>query len=124
MVSAAPELTRFMDTLMRGGLLEPAEQKLLFTTPPIPGASFSYGGLTRTRLPDGGPLVWGKTGTNRGYASGVFATPDLDRVVVYSTLPTGKDVDQEVARVIRIAQAGFKGYEERRESRPAPLPQP
>ncbi|MFB7371532.1 serine hydrolase domain-containing protein [Streptomyces sp. NPDC056222] len=124
MVSTAPELTRFMNALMRGGLLEPAERKLLFTTPPIPGASFSHGGLTRTRLPDGGPLVWGKTGTNRGYTSGVFATPDLDRVVVYSTLPTGKDVDQEVARVIRIAQAGFKGYEERRKSRPATLPQP
>lgn len=123
MVSTAPELTRFMDALLRGDLLEPAERRLLFTTPPIPEAAFSYGGLTRIRLPGGGPLVWGKTGTNRGHTSGVFATPDLDRVVVYSTLPTGKDVDEEVARVIRIAQAGFKGYEERRESRPAvPLP--
>ncbi|MFD7323790.1 serine hydrolase domain-containing protein [Streptomyces sp. NPDC059875] len=112
MVSTAPEVTRFMNALMRGGLLRPAERKLLFTTPPIPGASFSYGGLTHTRVPGGGPLVWGKTGTNRGYTGGVFATPDLDRVVVYSTLPTGKDVDQEVDRVLRIATAGFKGYEE------------
>ncbi|MEU9863813.1 serine hydrolase domain-containing protein [Streptomyces sp. NPDC047971] len=123
MVSTAPDLTRFMNSLLRGDLLAPAERRLLSTTPPIPGADFSYGGLTRIRLPGGGPLVWGKTGTNHGHTSGVFATPDLDRVVVYSTLPTGEDVDQEVARVIRIAQAGFKGYEERRGKRPAaPLP--
>ncbi|MEU6883448.1 serine hydrolase domain-containing protein [Streptomyces sp. NPDC046712] len=109
MVSTAPELTRFMNALMRGRLLRPAEQKLLFTTPSVPDASFSYGGLTRTRLPNNGPLVWGKTGTNRGYTSGVFATPDLRRVLVYSMLPTGKNGDEEFKRIMRMAQAAFKG---------------
>ncbi|WP_137993795.1 serine hydrolase domain-containing protein [Streptomyces vilmorinianum] len=110
LVSTAPDLTRFMNALIRGVLLRPAEQRLLFTTPPVPGASFSYGGLTHTRLPGGGPLVWGKTGSNRGYASGVFATPDLDRVLVYSTLPTGQDADQELDRILRIARAAFQGH--------------
>ncbi|MFF3319525.1 serine hydrolase domain-containing protein [Streptomyces sp. NPDC003035] len=118
MVSRASDLNRFLNTLIRGGLLPPAEQKLLFTLPSVPGASFSYGGLSRTRLPDGGPVVWGKSGSNRGYASGVFATADLDRVVVYSTLPTGKDAERELARIMRIAKAAFKGYEERGVNRP------
>ncbi|MFD0145742.1 MULTISPECIES: serine hydrolase domain-containing protein [unclassified Streptomyces] len=113
-VSTASDVTRFMKALMRGGLLRPAEQAALFRTPSIPDARFSYGGLMRTPAPGGGPVVWGKTGTNRGYTGGVFATPGLERVVVYSTLPTGKDADQELDRVLRIVGAGFKGYEERR----------
>lgn len=111
MVSRASDLRRFMTTLMRGGLLRPAEQGLLRALPEVPGARFSYGGLMTTRLPDGGPVVWGKTGTNRGHTSGVFVTADLGRVVVYSTLPTGKDADRETERVMRIAQAAFKGSE-------------
>ncbi|MDT9688764.1 serine hydrolase domain-containing protein [Streptomyces sp. P9(2023)] len=112
LVSTAGDLRRFMNVLMRGGLHRPAERTSLFTVPPIPGANFSYGGLMRTPAPGGGPLVWGKTGTNRGYTSGVFATPGADRVVVYSTLTTGKDATQETDRVLRIVGAAFKGYGE------------
>jgi D-alanyl-D-alanine carboxypeptidase len=108
LVSNAGDLRRFATALMGGGLLRPAERKLLFTTPPLSDARFSYGGLMTVRL-DNGVVVWGKTGTNHGYTSGVFATPGLDRVVVYSTLPTGKDVDEEVKRVKGIAEAAFTG---------------
>ncbi|MFD0371929.1 serine hydrolase domain-containing protein [Streptomyces sp. NPDC127114] len=108
LVSDATDLRRFTTALIRGGLLRPAERRLLFAMPDVPGAAFSYGGLTRVELKDG-TVVWGKTGSNHGYASGVFATADLDRVLVYSTLPTGKNADQEVARVRRIADAAFGG---------------
>ncbi|MGW8356379.1 serine hydrolase domain-containing protein [Streptomyces wedmorensis] len=108
-VSRASDLERFFTALTRGRLLRPAERGLLFTTPAIPGADFSYGGLMRWEVPGGGPVVWGKTGSNRGYTSGIFATPDLRRVVVYSTLPTGADAKEETIRVKGIASAGFAG---------------
>ncbi|MFE0648992.1 serine hydrolase domain-containing protein [Streptomyces sp. NPDC059534] len=108
-VSRASDLERFFTSLTRGRLLRPDERRLLFTTPGIPGADFGYGGLRRMRAPGDGPVVWGKTGTNRGYTSGIFATPGLGRIVVYSTLPTGKDPEREVDRVMRIAGAGFRG---------------
>ncbi|MFF9017771.1 serine hydrolase domain-containing protein [Streptomyces sp. NPDC014870] len=112
LVSTSGDLTRFMNVLMRGGLHRPAERAALFTVPPIPDARFSLGGLMRTPAPGGGPVVWGKTGTNRGYTSGVFATPGLGRVVVYSTLTTGKDTDRETERILGIVGAAFKGYRE------------
>ncbi|MFG2643212.1 serine hydrolase domain-containing protein [Streptomyces sp. NPDC048370] len=112
LVSTAGDLTRFMNVLMRGGLHRPAERASLFTVPSIPDARFSHGGLMRTPAPGGGPVVWGKTGTNRGYTSGVFATPDLGRVVVYSTLTTGTDTKRETDRVLGIVGAAFKGYGE------------
>ncbi|MDV9188602.1 serine hydrolase domain-containing protein [Streptomyces sp. SR27] len=108
-VSRASDLERFFTALTGGRLLRPAERGLLFVTPEIPGAAFSYGGLNRVRLPGGGPTVWGKTGSNHGYASGVFATPDLGRVLVYSMLPTGTDPEGETARAVRIAGAAFAG---------------
>ncbi|MFB6841106.1 serine hydrolase domain-containing protein [Streptomyces sp. NPDC056361] len=108
-VSRASDLERFFTALIRGRLLRPTERGLLFTTPETPGADFSYGGLRRVQAPGGGPVVWGKTGSNHGYTSGIFATPDLGRVVVYSTLTTGENPDEETARVLRIAGAGFRG---------------
>ncbi|MEU5220848.1 serine hydrolase domain-containing protein [Streptomyces sp. NPDC020807] len=108
-VSRASDLERFFTALTRGGLLRPAERELLFTTPGIPGADFSYGGLMRFALPDGGPVLWGKTGSNRGWTSGVFATRGLGRVLVYSTLTTGRDADGETARVKAMAGAAFRG---------------
>ncbi|MFJ7066621.1 serine hydrolase domain-containing protein [Streptomyces sp. NPDC101115] len=108
LVSNASDLRRFTTALMRGGLLRPAERRLLFAMPEVPGAEFSYGGLNRIELKDG-TVIWGKTGTNHGHASGVFATADLERVLVYSLLATGKDADKEVERIKKIAGAAFGG---------------
>ncbi|MEV5968835.1 serine hydrolase domain-containing protein [Streptomyces sp. NPDC051921] len=110
LVSNASDLRHFTTALIRGGLLRPAERRLLFTTPSVPGANFSYGGLMSFRL-DSGLVVWGKTGSNKGYTSGVFTTPDLDRVLVYSLLSTGKSADEELARIKGIAAAAFRGAE-------------
>ncbi|MGQ4385514.1 serine hydrolase domain-containing protein [Streptomyces sp. SAS_270] len=106
MISNAPDLGRFFTTLYRGRLLPPAQQRELFTLPTgVTGdKQFSYGGLQRTALPDG-TVVWGKSGSYPGYTSGVFATRDLRRVLVYSINPTGRA--PELPYVMRIADAAF-----------------
>lgn len=106
MISNAPDLSRFFTALYRGRLLPPAQQKTLFTLPTgVTGdKQFSYGGLQRTVLP-GGTTVWGKSGSYPGYTSGVFATRDLRRVLVYSLNPTGRT--PELPYVMRIAEAAF-----------------
>ncbi|MGW7579898.1 serine hydrolase domain-containing protein [Kitasatospora sp. NPDC054768] len=96
MISSAPDLDRFMTALFRGRLLAPAQQELLFTVPAVSmaghgghcpdGTACMSTGLER--LTAGGIVVWGKTGSRPGSTSGVFATRDLAREVVYSVDPT------------------------------------
>lgn len=114
MISNAPELDRFFTALMQGRLLPPAQQKLL--TEPVPGfegnRTFSRGGLQHIELRPG-TWVWGKTGSYNGYTSGVFASEDRGRVLVYSLNPTNrrpqKETDglTELDRVFKIARAAF-----------------
>lgn len=105
MISNAPDLSRFFAALYRGHLLAPAQQRQLFTLPGAPGEKqFSYGGLQRTELPDG-TVVWGKSGSYPGYTSGIFATRDLHRILVYSLNPTGRAT--ELPYVLRMAGAAF-----------------
>ncbi|MCZ0982976.1 serine hydrolase [Streptomyces diastatochromogenes] len=108
LVSNSTDLRRFFTSLIRGGLLRPQQRALLFEPPAVPGANFSYGGLTAYHL-DNGLVVWGKTGSLHSHTNGVFATPNLERVAVYSMLPTGKDGGQEIARAKRLAAAAFQG---------------
>lgn len=78
----------------------------------LPGPSGAAGrvcfsaGLTTTTFP-GGVTVWGKTGSVPGYTSGVFATRDLRRLLVYSINPTGDADGSETPYVVRIAAAAF-----------------
>lgn len=106
MISNAPDLARFFTALYRGRLLPPAQQKDLFRMPAAASGDtqFSYGGLQRTEFPDG-TVVWGKSGHVPGYTSGVFATRDLRRVLVYALNPT--DRSPELPYVLRIAGAAF-----------------
>jgi len=105
MISNAPDLSRFFTALYQGRLLPPAQQRHLFTLPNTPGEKqFSYAGLQRTELPDG-TVVWGKSGSYPGYTSGVFATRDLRRILVYSLNPTGRA--PELPYVMRMAGAAF-----------------
>ncbi|MCX4764530.1 beta-lactamase family protein [Streptomyces sp. NBC_01275] len=106
MISNAPDLSRFLTALYQGRLLPPAQQETLFTLPTgVTGTrQFTYGGLERTVLPNG-TTVWGKSGSYPGYTSGVFATRDLRRVLVYSLNPTGRT--PELPYVMRIAEAAF-----------------
>ncbi|MFB8393793.1 serine hydrolase domain-containing protein [Streptomyces yangpuensis] len=92
MISNAPDLERFMTSLMRGHLLRPAQQRQLFTMPPLSEGArdrFSMGGLMRAEVD--GTVVWGKTGSMGASTSGVFATEGGRRTVVHSLLPAVKD---------------------------------
>ncbi|MFD7981877.1 serine hydrolase domain-containing protein [Kitasatospora indigofera] len=118
MISSAPDLERFMTALFRGRLLPPAQQAELFTVPDVPNvrnknceigptagrACFSMG-LMSVTLPDG-TLVWGKTGSRPGYTSGLFATRDLSRHVVYSFNPTGLN-GEEFPHVWAVVTTAF-----------------
>jgi D-alanyl-D-alanine carboxypeptidase len=100
MISSAPDLSRFFDALFRGRLLPPAQQELLFTVPNVPevadssqcnagptaGQACMSMGLVRVEM--NGVVIWGKTGSRPGWTSGVFATRDLSRTVVYDVNPT------------------------------------
>ncbi|MFE5587722.1 serine hydrolase domain-containing protein [Kitasatospora sp. NPDC056531] len=99
MISSAPDLDRFITALFQGGLLPASVQENLFTVPDVPNfhnndcgkgpssrACMSMGLL---RIEQDGQVAWGKTGSRPGYTSGVFATRDLSRKVVYSVNPTG-----------------------------------
>lgn len=114
MISTAPELDRFMTALFHGRLLPPAQQKLLFTVPDVPNhdnkncpgthACFSTG-LMSAVLP-GDLVIWGKTGSRPGYTSGMFATRDTRRRLVYSMTPTGLS-GAEAPYVLGIVAAAF-----------------
>ncbi|MFD0272699.1 serine hydrolase domain-containing protein [Kitasatospora sp. NPDC127111] len=123
MISSAADLDRFMTALLRGRLLPPAQQAELFDVPDVPNrhnknceigptaghACFSKG-LMRATLPNG-VVVWGKTGSRPGFTSGVFATRDLSRKVVYSLNPT--DVSgREFPKVWEIVTTSFGSGQE------------
>ncbi|MEU0235997.1 hypothetical protein ABZ311_34950, partial [Streptomyces sp. NPDC006183] len=71
-------------------------------------ACFSAGGLMRHKA--GGTTVWGKTGSGLGRSSGVFATGDGGRRLVYAYTPAaGATRLQQVNRVVEFVNAGFAG---------------
>lgn len=102
MTSTTGDLDRFISGLFDGRLLRPAQAAELFAVPkgadgkPLPYANssncdtgpgkgtacFSVG-LKYVPLPDGS-VLWGKTGSDPGYRSGVFASRDLNQRAVYS----------------------------------------
>ncbi|MFD7260901.1 serine hydrolase domain-containing protein [Streptomyces sp. NPDC059874] len=107
MISNAPDLERFMTALMRGRLLKPAEQRQLFTMPAIADKAnpFSMAGLLRQEV--GGTVVWGKTGSMGRSTSGVFATDQAARTVVYSLVPATRDKDLMRAHIGALVAAGL-----------------
>ncbi|MCC3773323.1 serine hydrolase [Streptomyces sp. UNOB3_S3] len=101
MISTTADLDRFMTALLSGRLLGPAQAAELFALPrdangkPLPYADGSHCNtgsekgsacfstvLMSVPLPDSS-VMWGKTGGDLGYRSAAFATPDLNRRVVY-----------------------------------------
>ncbi|MEV5709274.1 serine hydrolase domain-containing protein [Actinoallomurus sp. NPDC052274] len=118
-ISSAGDLTRLIEALFGGRVVPPAELKAMFTLPDVPYADrrncnigpyagracFSVG-LMRTVLPNG-ITVWGKTGARPGYTTGIAATRDRRRIVVYSLNPTGNKDGSESPYISRIAAATF-----------------
>ncbi|MEU6980786.1 MULTISPECIES: serine hydrolase domain-containing protein [unclassified Streptomyces] len=124
MTSTTADLDRFISGLFDGRLLRPEQAAELFTVPkgtdgkPVPyvggshcntgpgkgTACFSVG-LMSTPLPDG-TLLWGKTGSDPGYRSGVFASRDLRLRAVYA-VGTAGPVDGVPAVAQRLALTAF-----------------
>ncbi|MER5886213.1 serine hydrolase domain-containing protein [Streptomyces sp. NPDC001941] len=99
MISTPSDLDRFLGALIGGRLLPPAQQAELFAVPDVPsyrnsqcrtatdaGRACMSAGLMRVKTEEG-VVVWGKTGSRPGYTSGMFATRDLSRRVVYALNP-------------------------------------
>ena len=118
MISTPADLDRFMTELLRGRLLPPAQQAELFAVPDVPsyhssqcrtrtdaGRACMTMGLMRVKASNG-IVVWGKTGSRPGYTSGVFATRDLSRKIVYSLNPNNLD-GTEMRYIQQIAAASF-----------------
>ncbi|POX56333.1 peptidase [Streptomyces sp. Ru71] len=118
MISTPADLDRFVTALFRGRLLPQAQQAKLFEVPDVPSSHSSQCrteadagracmtmGLMRVTASNG-VVVWGKTGSRPGWTSGVFATKDLSRKIVYSVDPTNLN-GAEMALIQRIAAASF-----------------
>ncbi|GAA4634057.1 serine hydrolase domain-containing protein [Actinoallomurus vinaceus] len=117
MISTTADLTRFVNALFRGRVVPRRQLTEMFTTPDVPyiddkecnrgpaagRACFSVG-MTKVTMPNG-VTIWGKTGSRPGYTSGMFATRDLRRTVVYSLTPTGNKDGSESPYVSKIAAA-------------------
>ncbi|MFF9329625.1 serine hydrolase domain-containing protein [Streptomyces sp. NPDC014776] len=119
MISTAADLDRFVTALFRGRLLPPAQQAKLFEVPDVPsfhssqcrtetdhGRACMTMGMMRVEASNG-VVVWGKTGSRPGWTSGVFATKDLSRKVVYSVNPTQlKGTEMNVIQRMAAATIG------------------
>ena len=110
MISSARDLRTLMVALFKGRLLPSAELTAMVTVPDVPymgtdhctgQACFGMGLMSATV---GGVTVWGKTGSRPGYTDGVFATRDLQRVLVYAFSPTSESVDT-TPFILKIAKA-------------------
>lgn len=118
MISTPADLDRFITALFRGWLLPPAQQAKLFEVPDVPshhssqcrteadaGRACMTMGLMRVTASNG-VVVWGKTGSRPGWTSGVFATKDLSRKIVYSVDPTNLN-GTEMRLIQRMAAVSF-----------------
>jgi D-alanyl-D-alanine carboxypeptidase len=119
LISDSADLRAFISAILQGRLVPKAELDAMLTVPDVPylgtdnctigpeaGRACFGAGLMRTTMPNG-LTGWGKTGSRPGYTSGLFATRDLSRVLVYSLNPTGNKDGSELPYVMKIAAAAF-----------------
>ncbi|MFJ6756174.1 serine hydrolase domain-containing protein [Streptomyces sp. NPDC091273] len=125
MTSTTGDLDRFISGLFDGRLLRPEQAAELFAVPkgsdgkPLPyadGSNCNTGpargtacfsvGLMSVPLPDGS-VLWGKTGSDLGYRSGVFASRDLNRRAVYAIGTSSSLGNGSQAVAQRLALAAF-----------------
>jgi D-alanyl-D-alanine carboxypeptidase len=116
MTSSARDLSTLMTALFRGRVLPSAELNDMLTVPDVPylgtdqcqvgtpgRACFGLGLMSATL---NGVTVWGKTGSRPGYTGGVFATRDLQRVLVYEFTPT-TEAANTIPFILGIATAAL-----------------
>ncbi|MCP3104630.1 beta-lactamase family protein [Myxococcus sp. K15C18031901] len=107
MISSTADLDTFLVALFRGGLLPEAQLEELFTVPDVPlvggGQALHSAGLTRWTLE--GLTLWGQRGASPGYVSGMLATRDVRRRLIYSlnTLHMARTRPALADRIVRTA---------------------
>ncbi|MCL8009669.1 serine hydrolase [Streptomyces sp. AS02] len=97
MISSGTDLNRFLDALVRGRLLRPAQLREMTRTRPTGNPDGrAYGlGLESRQLPCGG-LYWGHTGDIPGYETAGGATVDGRQAAVMVNLgPGGSDAQSD-----------------------------
>ncbi|MFJ9624949.1 serine hydrolase domain-containing protein [Streptomyces sp. NPDC101181] len=100
MISSGNDLNRFLDALIRGGLLRPAQLREMRRTRPTGGDDGRrYGlGLESRPLPCGG-VSWGHTGDFLGYETAGGATSDGRQASIMVNLgPGGPDAQSDDLR--------------------------
>jgi D-alanyl-D-alanine carboxypeptidase len=85
LISTTADLERLLKGLFGGRLVPRPLLKEMLTVPAVDGARY---GMALETFVLNGQRVWGKSGSRPGYATGVAATPDLCRTVVYSVNST------------------------------------
>jgi D-alanyl-D-alanine carboxypeptidase len=85
LISTTADLERLLKGVLGGRVVPPALLKDMLTVPPVEGARY---GMALETFVLNGQRVWGKSGSRPGYATGIAATPDLCRTVVYSVNST------------------------------------
>ncbi|MBC9711707.1 beta-lactamase family protein [Streptomyces sp. TRM66268-LWL] len=107
MISTTGDLERFLYALFRGRLVPKPQLKEMFTVPEVrTGEASMSAGLQRYPLPDK-RVVWLKTGSRPGYSTGIAATEDLTRTLVYSVNSTDAKGEQVNPVVGRLQAAAF-----------------
>ncbi|MDJ1135286.1 serine hydrolase domain-containing protein [Streptomyces iconiensis] len=109
LVSTTGDLHRFLAALFSGALLPERQLRRMFTLPPahvrmLDGSPARYSTGLQTATVDG-VTFWGKTGEQYGYATGMFATRDQQRRLVWSFGPTqhGADPSPMSRRIVKAA---------------------
>ncbi|WP_433303656.1 serine hydrolase domain-containing protein [Actinoplanes sp. CA-030573] len=108
LVSTPDDLRTFLEALIQGRLLGPAQQKAMMTTVPAPDfeptAGWEYGlGLARHALPCGG-YAWGHGGDIQGFETRNLVTEDgRSAVVAVTGLPTSLDQVTDVSNSVDAA---------------------
>ncbi|CAL9435126.1 IS4 family transposase MICBce1 [Streptomyces sp. enrichment culture] len=86
MISTTADLERLVDSLFRGRIVPRPQLREMFRVPAhIEGATYSAG---LQRFEYEGRVYWFKSGGRYGYSTGIGATRDLSRTVVYSVNDT------------------------------------
>ncbi|MFE2524241.1 serine hydrolase domain-containing protein [Streptomyces sp. NPDC059382] len=109
-ISTTADLERFTVALFSGRIVPGSRLEEMFTVPAVD--DFVTGkkaaltaGMSRIVLPDG-TVAWGKTGGRHGYTTGMGATRDLSRTLVYSVNSTdakGPDTNPVALGIVMAA---------------------
>ncbi|MFJ4685766.1 serine hydrolase domain-containing protein [Streptomyces sp. NPDC088789] len=98
LISTTADLERLLKGLLGGRLLPAPLLEEMLTVPEVEAGDARFG-MGFERVTVGGVEFWGKSGSRPGYATGVAATEDLARTVVYSVTSTdAKEVGGSVVQ--------------------------